>query len=72
VRILQDVKQQVKHIPLPSQQRRPSPTANSGCKNKEGTKKGLENLGIFLINTEIATRKWILDDVDDENEEENE
>jgi hypothetical protein len=32
----------------------------------------LENLGIFFINTEIATRKWILGDVDDENEEENE
>jgi hypothetical protein len=37
-----------------------------------GTKKGLENLGIFLINTEIATRKWILSDVEDENEKENE
>jgi hypothetical protein len=37
-----------------------------------GTKKGLENLGIFLINTEIATRKWILGDVDEENEEDNE
>jgi hypothetical protein len=34
-----------------------------------GTKKRLENLRIFLINTEIATRKWILGDVDDENEE---
>jgi hypothetical protein len=37
-----------------------------------GTKKGLENLGIFLINTEIATRKWILGDVEEENEENDE
>jgi hypothetical protein len=34
------------------------------------TKKGLENLGKFLISTEIATRRWILGDVDDEEEKE--
>jgi hypothetical protein len=33
------------------------------------TKKGVENLATFLINTKIATRKWILDDLE-ENEEE--
>ncbi len=32
------------------------------------TKKNLENLRIILINIEIVTRKWILSDVDDENE----
>jgi hypothetical protein len=31
-----------------------------------------KNLAIFLINAEIATRKWILGDLDEENEEENE
>jgi hypothetical protein len=33
-----------------------------------GTNKGIENLGKFLIDTEIATRKWILGD-SEENEE---
>ncbi len=35
------------------------------------TKKGLENLGEFLINTEIATRKWILGETEEtvENEQ---
>jgi hypothetical protein len=37
-----------------------------------GTKKSLENSRIFLINTEIATRKWILSDVEDENEKKSE
>jgi hypothetical protein len=27
-----------------------------------GTKKDIENLRKFLIDTEIATRKWILED----------
>jgi hypothetical protein len=31
-----------------------------------------ENLRIFLINTEIATREWILGDTDEDNEEGNE
>jgi hypothetical protein len=34
------------------------------------TKKDIENLGTFLINTETATRKWILGDTDKEIEEE--
>jgi hypothetical protein len=29
-----------------------------------GTKKGIEKFGKFLINTEIATRKWILGDLE--------
>jgi hypothetical protein len=33
-----------------------------------GTKKDIENLGKFLIDTEIATRMWILRDLK-ENEE---
>jgi hypothetical protein len=33
------------------------------------TKKNIENLRKFLIDTEIATRKWILEDTK-ENEEE--
>jgi hypothetical protein len=34
-----------------------------------GTKKGIENLAIFLINTEIATRRWILSDLNKEIDE---
>jgi hypothetical protein len=34
-----------------------------------GTKKGLEHLGKFLIDTEIATRRWIWGDVDEEDED---
>jgi hypothetical protein len=34
-----------------------------------GTKKGIENLAKFLIDTEIATRRWILGD-SEENEQE--
>ncbi len=30
----------------------------------------LKNLAKFLISIEIATRKWILEDVDDDEEEE--
>jgi hypothetical protein len=30
------------------------------------TKKDIENLGKFLIDTEIATRKWILEDAKEE------
>jgi hypothetical protein len=33
------------------------------------TKKNIENLRKFLIDTEIVTRKWILEDTN-ENEEE--
>jgi predicted hydrolase (HD superfamily) len=33
-------------------------------------KNELENLGKFLINIEIATRKWILRDLDEDEEEE--
>jgi ribonuclease HI len=43
---------------------------NTTLKTLFETKKSLENLRIFLINTEIATRKWILSDVDEENDEE--
>jgi hypothetical protein len=35
-----------------------------------GTKKGIENLGKFLIDTEIATRKWILGDTEEDEENE--
>ncbi len=35
-----------------------------------GTKKDIENLGKFLIDTEIATRKWILEDTEEEKENE--
>jgi hypothetical protein len=34
-----------------------------------GTKKGIENLRKFLIDTEIVTRRWILGD-SEENEQE--
>ncbi len=35
------------------------------------TKKGIENLGAFLINIEIATRRWILKDFEDNDEDTN-
>jgi hypothetical protein len=35
-----------------------------------GTKKGIENLAKFLIDTEIATRRWILGDSDENEHEE--
>jgi hypothetical protein len=35
-----------------------------------GTRKGIENLGTFLIDTEIATRKWILGDLEENEEDE--
>jgi hypothetical protein len=31
-------------------------------------RKGIENLGTFLINTEIATRKWFLGDLEEDEE----
>jgi hypothetical protein len=34
--------------------------------------KGIENPRIFLINTEIATRKWILSDSEEVEEDTNE
>jgi hypothetical protein len=33
-------------------------------------KKGIENLGTFLIKTEISTRKWILGDLEEIDEDE--
>jgi hypothetical protein len=36
-----------------------------------GTKKDIENPRIFLINTEIATRKWILRDTNEDIEKKN-
>jgi hypothetical protein len=35
-----------------------------------GTKKGIENSGTFLVTTEIATRKWILRDLEENEEDE--
>jgi hypothetical protein len=35
-----------------------------------GTKKGIENLGNFLIDTEIATRRWILGESEENEQEE--
>jgi hypothetical protein len=44
---------------------------NTTLKTLVDTKKGIENLGIFLINTEIATRKWILGQLEENDDETN-
>jgi hypothetical protein len=42
---------------------------NTTLKTIFRTKKGIENLGIFLINTEIVTRRWILGDTNEDEDE---
>jgi hypothetical protein len=42
---------------------------NTTLKTRFATKKGIGSLGKFLINTEIATRKLILEDMNEEVDE---
>jgi hypothetical protein len=42
---------------------------NATLKTLFGTKKGIENLGIFLINIEFVTRSWILGDTNEDEDE---